>query len=116
MDRLIVRLLGGIFLFSLSLRAAEPWSDDRLPVGAGLELWLDCSRQNAGRSELQLPPLGSGNLVDYLVDGSGNARHLAQPQLDARPRFRQDFDGAFLSFDGTNDAMLASHLRLQVAR
>jgi hypothetical protein len=114
MRRTFCALIGGWLLFAVDLRAAERWSDDRLPVQEGLELWFDCSRQNAGRSALQLPPLGSGNATDYLVDGSGRARHLAQHRLEARPRFRQEFSGAFLSFDGKDDALLASHLRGQM--
>src|SRR5262249_16551641 len=69
-----------------------------------------CSRQNAGRSALQLPPLGSGNVIDYLVDGSGRGHHLVQPFRAARPRFRQEFTGAFAYFDGTNDVLHSSNL------
>src|SRR5213596_3797713 len=61
------------------LAAVEPWADERLAVTNGLELWLDLSRQNAARGGLQLPPLASWNNVDYLLDGSGRGRHLAQP-------------------------------------
>ena len=95
-------------LFARGGYAAEPWSDDRLPVKDGLALWFDCSRQNAGRGRLQLPPLGSGNPVDYLMDGSGHGRHLSQQSREARPRFRQEFNGAFLYFDGQKSAMIAS--------
>jgi putative heme-binding domain-containing protein len=97
-----------------ALHAAEPWSDERLPVREGLELWYDCSRQNAGRSSLELPPLGAGDSVDYLIDGSGHGRHLGQPRPEARPRFRQEFNGAFLSFDGEDDALSASPLRREM--
>src|SRR6185295_8726183 len=110
MKRTYCALIGYSLFFAVVLRATERWSDDRLPVQEGLELWFDCSRQNAGRSALQLPPLASGNAADYLVDGSGRARHLAQHRLEARPRFRQEFSGAFLAFDGKDDALLASHL------
>src|SRR6266536_6013790 len=82
-----------------ALPAAEPWADERLSVTRDLELWFDLSRQNAGRGGLQLAPLAAGNNVDYLLDGSGRGRHLAQPVLERRPRFRQEFAGAFLSFD-----------------
>src|ERR1051325_8865726 len=73
------------------LPAPEPWADERLPVKQNLELWFDLSHQNAGRGTLQLAPLASGNNVDYLLDGSGHGRHLAQPSVERRPRFRQDF-------------------------
>lgn len=84
----------------LGVQGAEPWADERLPATAGLEMWFDASRQSAGRAALQLPPITSGNPVDYLVDGSGRGRHLQQPRREARPQFRQEFSGAFLNFDG----------------
>jgi putative heme-binding domain-containing protein len=91
--------------WSFSPRAAEPWSDSRLAVTNQLELWFDASRQSAGRSSLQLPSLTAGNAVDYLLDASGRRRHLAQLAPEQRPRFRQEFTGAFLRFDGTNDCL-----------
>jgi putative heme-binding domain-containing protein len=94
---------------------AEPWADDRLPRAEGLELWFDASRQNAGRGSQNLPPLASGNSVDYLLDGSGHRRSLAQPLAAARPRFRQEFYGAFVAFDGIDDALTASGLGTEMA-
>jgi hypothetical protein len=93
--------------------AAESWADERLTVKDGLALWFDCSRQNAGRSALQLPPLASGNDTDYLMDGSGRGRHLAQPAMEGRPHFHQEFTGAYLSFDGVKQCLYASNLRDQ---
>ena len=81
-----------------------------MPVRAGLELWLDVSRQSAGRGAHQLPSLTAGNSVDYLLDGSGNHRHLAQPSRRARPKFQQSFAGGFIRFDGEDDFLFASHL------
>ncbi|MBI2946864.1 MAG: hypothetical protein HYY23_04405, partial [Verrucomicrobia bacterium] len=96
---------------SFIAHAAEPWSDARLAVTNGLALWFDVSRQNAARGSLSFAPLQSWrDAPDYFFDGSGNRRHLAQPILEARPRFRQDFDGAKLSFDGTNDFLAATSL------
>src|SRR5688572_11167767 len=93
--------------------AVESWTDARLPMTNGLTLWLDVSRQNAARGARELAPLRSwSDAPDYLFDGSGNGRHLNQPLLDARPRFRQEFNGAFLSFDGTNDFLSASGLNV----
>lgn len=89
---------------------AEPWSDDRLPVQGGLECWYDGSRQKEGRSALRLPPLASGGVADYLLDSSGQSRHLAQPQASARPRLQQTAEGTFLAFDGTDDALVGSRL------
>jgi len=94
-----------------ALPAAEPWADERLSVTQDLELWFDVSRQNAGRGGLQLAPITAGNNVDYLLDGSGHGRHLAQPVVERRPRFRQEFAGAFLSFDGKDDSLETAMLR-----
>jgi putative heme-binding domain-containing protein len=94
----------------LSSRAAEPWVDSRLAITSQLELWFDASRQTAGRGSLQLPSLTAGSPVDYLLDGSGRRRHLAQTAPERRPRFRQEFTGAFLRFDGTNDCLEAALL------
>ncbi len=93
-----------------ALPAVEPWSDDGLAVQEGLEIWFDCSRQNAARAQLQLPPVSADSSADYLLDGSGHARHLAQPMPGARPRFRRESKTAFLSFDGNGTALTASLL------
>src|SRR4051812_21680118 len=88
--------------------AVEPWADARLSTTNGIILWLDVSRQTAARGAAGLTPLQSWNdAPDVLLDGSGNKRHFAQPLLEARPRFRQEFNGAMLSFDGTNDFLTA---------
>src|ERR1051325_2295284 len=90
-------------------RAVEPWADSRLPLTNGLAIWLDVSRQSAARGAAGLTPLQSWNDgPDVLLDGSGNKRHAVQPLLESRPRFRQEFNGAMLSFDGTNDFFSAS--------
>ena len=89
--------------------AIEPWSDNRLTMTNGLSLWFDVSRQTAARGALGLTPLQSWNdAPDVLLDGSGARRHAAQPLLTSRPRFRQEFNGAMLSFDGTNDFFTAA--------
>jgi type 1 glutamine amidotransferase len=93
-------------------QAAEPWSDDRLPVQDGLECWFDCSRQNPGRTALALPALPPGG-SDYLLDSSGHGRRLAQPLTNARPQMVQEADAAFLAFDGKDDALLASGLGVE---
>ncbi len=104
-------LVGGCVLLTVAVEAAEPWSDDGLPVQEGLEFWFDCSVQNAARQSLQLPSQATDNGTDFLFDGSGRARHLAQAFPEARPRFRREGSAAFLSFEASNDALLASHLR-----
>ncbi|HTA30784.1 MAG TPA: hypothetical protein VK731_09865, partial [Candidatus Cybelea sp.] len=113
MTRFLRVLIGCVAIWPWLAYAVEPWADERLTVKVGLALWFDCSRQNAGRSALQLSPLASENEADYLVDGSGHGRHLAQPAGNERPVFRQAFTGAFLSFDGVKDALYASNLRDQ---
>jgi len=96
-------LLCGL-LFSGVAFATEPWTDPRLSVTNGLELWLDVSRQNAARGAAGLAPLQSWNdAPDVLLDGSGKRRDLTQALLSSRPRFRQEFNGAMLSFDGVDD-------------
>jgi putative heme-binding domain-containing protein len=102
--RLILTAIGFAILMATCCRAVEPWADSRLAITNGLLLWLDVSRQNAARGAAGLPPLQSWNdAPDLLLDGSGHHRDVAQPVLTARPRFRQEFNGAMLSFDGQDD-------------
>ncbi|MFM8360039.1 MAG: hypothetical protein ACKOET_15950, partial [Verrucomicrobiota bacterium] len=73
----------------------------------GVAAWFDVSRQNAARGARQQVPLRSwADSVDRLYDGSGQRRDLVQPLLASRPRFRQEFNGAMLGFDGTNDFLM----------
>src|SRR4051794_4500327 len=95
------------FMMSLrllsDLRAVEPWADQKLPVTAGLQLWLDASREAAAREALDLPPLPPGSGLDFWHDASGAAHHLNQRIREARPQWRRLAGGAFLRFDGQND-------------
>ena len=101
--------IGLTTLPAICCRAVEPWADSRLTITNGLVLWLDVSRQNAARGAAGLPPLQSWNdAPDLLLDSSGNHRDLVQPVLTARPRFRQEFNGAMLSFDGQDDFLAAT--------
>ena len=88
-------------------RAAESWADERLPVRDGLIAWFDTSRQNAAREAAQLAPLSSGSPADYLLDGSGERRHLTQSVASFRPTFRLNGSHSWLSFDGTDDFLPA---------
>lgn len=107
MRKLFLSLLA---LFPVS-SAVEPWVDPRLTETNGLALWVDVSRQNAGRGTLGLTPLRSwSDAPDVLLDGSGRKAHLQQSFHPARPRFRQEFNGAMLSFDGTNDFLAGTTL------
>src|SRR5215218_6571480 len=84
--------------------AVESWTDNRLAITNDVLLWIDVSRQSAARGAAGLTPLQSWNdAPDVLLDGSGTSRHVYQPLLASRPKFRQEFNGAMLSFDGTND-------------
>src|SRR5262245_4348021 len=60
-------LLYGLACFAASVwpvLGVEPWADPRLTVTNGVALWLDASRQTAGRRALDLAPLVSGQPVD----------------------------------------------------
>ncbi len=104
-----LRLLALLCFTAARLPAAEPWADARLTVTNGLLVWIDASRQSAARGAAGLSPLQLGrDATDILFEGSGRANHLRQPALESRPRFRQEFNGALLTFDGTNDFMAAS--------
>src|SRR4030095_877812 len=83
-------------------RAAESWVDDRLPVRDGRVAWFDTARQNAAREAAQLAPLSSGSPADYMLDGSGERRHLTQQVASFRPIFHQSGSHSWLSFDGTD--------------
>src|SRR6059036_1271837 len=95
------------FVFALStltsLGGIEPWVDPNLPVRDGLVAWYDTSTQNTAREAAQLASLSSGSPADYLLDGSGDRRHLTQPVASFRPTFRQTGSHSWLSFDGTDD-------------
>jgi putative heme-binding domain-containing protein len=104
-----ILLCGLLFSLGSIAFAAEPWTDPRLPTTNGLAFWFDVSRQNAARGTAGLAPLQSWNdAPDILLDGSGQRRHLTQPVLNARPRFRQEFNGAMLTFDGVDDFLAVS--------
>src|SRR5262245_3059125 len=81
--------------------AAEKWADDRLPVTSGLELWFDAARVSAAK------PLQPGAKLDQWPDGSGNGRHLRQPDAARRPALLRAGDGWAVRFDGEDD-----HLRV----
>ena len=104
----VLPIIIGCCVLPCLVHAAEPWSDDRLPVQESVEFWFDSSVQNAARRSLQLPPLSVDSGTDFLLDGSGRAHHLSQQQPAARPQFRQESRTAFLSFDGRGNALAGS--------
>src|SRR5207237_247008 len=56
-------------------KPVESWCSPGLKVTAGLELWLDASRQNAARKAHGRPELQPGQPLDTWYDASGNRRH-----------------------------------------
>src|SRR5262249_8560378 len=57
----------------------EKWADPKLPVTAGLELWLDAARASGDKL---VPHDGK---LEVWYDASGKGRHLRQPAADTRP-------------------------------
>jgi len=107
----VILAMGLICLGQGAACGVEAWTDSRLPVKEGVELWFDCSRQNAGRTNMGMPGVVSGVPLAYLADGSGHGRHLAQHQVDARPKLREEAGLSFASFDGTNDVLVGWWLK-----
>jgi putative heme-binding domain-containing protein len=97
-----------VLLLAPAAFAVEPWSDTRLTVTNGIELWFDASREPAAHQTRELASPVSGRALDYWHDGSGNARHLNQRMLDARPQFRRMAGSALVHFDGQNDFLAAA--------
>ncbi len=89
------------------------WADSSLPVHAGLRVWLDASRINAGRVANSMPELKSGGFLDVWSSGvavvAGQSSQVAfqQPVEKLRPKLIKLGDSSFLRFDGEDD-----HLRL----
>jgi putative heme-binding domain-containing protein len=92
-----------VLLIAPAVFALEPWSDTRLSVTNGIELWFDASREPMAHQARELASPVSGRALDYWHDGSGNGRHLNQRMLDARPQFRRMAGSALVHFDGQND-------------
>src|SRR5262245_18859556 len=77
------------------------WADPKLPVTAGLELWLDAARANGD----QLAP--HDGKLEVWYDASGKGRHLRQPVADARPTRLPAGGSAVVRFDGLDDHLRA---------
>jgi len=92
--------------------ATSTWADPQLPVKQGLTLWLDASVQNAARQARQLPTLADNAELDVWFDGSGRESHLNQAIVEARPRLRRQGGVAAVLFDGKDDFLAASNLRV----
>ncbi len=80
----------------------EKWADPKLPITAGLELWLDAARANG---EKLAPHDGK---LEAWYDASGKGRHLRQPVADARPTRLPAGKSAVVRFDGLDDYLRAT--------
>jgi putative heme-binding domain-containing protein len=84
-----------------------------LPVHEGLQVWLDASRINASRLAKSQGELKSGELVDAwsngaaLMAGQNSPAVFVQPAEESRPKLIKLGESWFLRFDGEDD-----HLRL----
>jgi putative heme-binding domain-containing protein len=101
-----------VILFALSLAATtalavpapvERWADSRLPIHGGLVLWLDASRQSAGRQSMAMGAVPQGGSLGVFLDGSGHGRHMVQRWGDAQPKLVSAGRLAVVRFDGRDD-------------
>ncbi|HUR46948.1 MAG TPA: ThuA domain-containing protein [Candidatus Saccharimonadales bacterium] len=103
-----------LFLYAaVHCLAVEPWSDPKLSVTNGLQLWLDASRQPLARQAKAGRPLLDGSTIDHWLDSSGAKRDLSQLVRESMPQFRVGGGVAWVGFDGRDDFMSASRLSLQ---
>ncbi|RYD40729.1 MAG: hypothetical protein EOP85_13770, partial [Verrucomicrobiaceae bacterium] len=78
-----------ILILALPVRAESArWADHTIPVKAGLELWLDASRENEAREAHYMNRLADGQAMEIWHDSSGRSRHLAQWSSVFRPLWR----------------------------
>ncbi|MDB6040413.1 MAG: hypothetical protein JWM99_4254 [Verrucomicrobiales bacterium] len=98
----------------ISAATPEPWTDERLPVRDGLELWLDASHETEARKVHQLAILLSGTPADFWHDGSGHKRDMSQRLPNARPKLIVTQQGAYFSFDGKDDTFAAGNLGISL--
>lgn len=84
-------------------RAIERWADASLPVGKGLEIWLDASRASGEVA------VHEGKLERWL-DASGNTRHVTAPNPAAQPQLLQIGEMGIVRFDGVDDHLRAIRL------
>ncbi|XZE51884.1 PQQ-dependent sugar dehydrogenase [Planctomycetaceae bacterium SH139] len=101
------------FVYQRAPLMLEPWADQRLPVQAGLQWWLDASRLAQARQTQELSEATDGNLLAIWHDASGRQRHVQQRQQNAQPRLGVTRRGRYVEFDGVDDFMLASNQALQ---
>lgn len=71
--------------WSGSAAGVESWSDPQWTPPAGLELWLDASREAAARQSEGQPPLADGDRLPVWHDASGWRRHATQAEPARQP-------------------------------
>ncbi|HSQ58494.1 MAG TPA: hypothetical protein VLM40_22425, partial [Gemmata sp.] len=99
--RTLFALLVAFISFSAA-RCAEPWADPKLPVSAGLALWLDASRIEPAATAAKEKVAADGKLAVWF-DGSGKGRHLRQALAAARPTLVKSGNSTVVRFDGDDD-------------
>ena len=95
-------------------QAAEPWTDPKLPLSEGLQLWLDASRQVSFRQQHGPRWLSEGARVDRWFDGSGQHRDVSQLVKDFTPQFRSGGGVGWVRFDGRDDFLSGSQVPLRL--
>ncbi len=92
------------YFCSSSTCAIEPWSDPKLPVRDGLELWLDATHATGDQQ-----PAADGKLNQWR-DASGKNRNLQSPVASAQPALLKIGGAAIVRFDGIDDQLRAIEL------
>jgi putative heme-binding domain-containing protein len=88
-----------IIAIGSSTQSSEPWSDSKMPVKDGLELWLDATR-------IAEKPIPDGK-VETWHDASGKGRHVRQANEAFRPKKQTVANAALVRFDGIDDHLRA---------
>src|SRR5262245_56200617 len=63
----------------------------------------DAAQQGQARSAGNLATIGSGQALDFLLDGSKGKHRATQPVPERRPIYVSDGASAYLKFDGKDD-------------
>jgi putative heme-binding domain-containing protein len=82
-------------------------------VKAGLQLWLDASRQSQAREAMRYPPLRDGDGLGMLLDSSGAGRHFVQRRQESQPKWKSLGEVAAVEFDGKDDCLSLTGQELQ---
>src|SRR5262249_1717166 len=95
--------------------AAELWADERLPVPAGLVLWLDASRQDRAYAAYGLPAVAPSGPLAVWFDASGRPAPPVQRSRDARPKRLTPRGRGAVHFDGRNQYLECAANRSGIA-